>query len=233
MKKTLLFLATGIGLAALSAAASTVITTANNGIPYQVPELSGFTTSGDQMAGMDAFVTFSDGSVQHANWIATGFAAGAATVPGFFNISESGDTFTDNAWTLQNLNSSLFITHFTLFGAGDDTVFDRTFGAATGTAGSALGKDFDMAGGNYLITATYSDILNRTGFAPLGDAYEQLDVDFDRATPFGPNASQSFSQDTDSAAVQGTITPVPDGGATAMLFGLGLTGLAAMRRHLG
>ena len=233
MKKTLLFLATGIGLAALSAAASTVITTANNGTSYQVPALSGFATSGDEMAGMDAFVTFSDGSIQHANWVATGLATGAASVPGFFTISETGDTFIDNAWTLRNLNSSLSITHFTLFGAGDDTVFDRSLGGAMGTEGSALGKDFAMAGGNYLITATYSDILNLTGLAPVGDEYVQLDVDFDRSTPFGPNASASFSQDTDSAAVHGTITPVPDSGATAMLFGLGLTGLAALRRRLG
>ncbi len=231
MKRASLFIVTGLGLVALSAAASSVTYQQQDGTPYQTPALTGYTTYGDQMAGMDVDVTFSDGSVQHAVWAATGVQAGAATVAGFFTISESGDTFNDNAWNLQNLNRTLSITHFTLFGAGDDTIFDRTFGGAEGTPGSASGKDLAMAGGSYMLTATYSDILNLTGSPAVGDEWVQLDVDFDN-TPFGPGASQAFSQDTDSASVHGSITPVPDASSTAMLLGFGLTGLAALKRRL-
>jgi hypothetical protein len=232
MKINTLLVATAIGFVAASAAASSITYVQDTGTAYQTPAISTFNTYGSDMAGMDVWVTFSDGAVEHTVWSVTGSDAGAATVGGYFSISETGDTFSSRAWTLQNLNSTLAITSFTLLGVNGNTTFDRTFGGAVGTPNSALGKDFAIAG-NYSVTATYSDILNLTGAAAVGDEFEQLSVAFD-GSYFGPDSSALFTQDTDNAAVAGTIIPttVPDGASTAMLFGLSLTAVAVLKRRL-
>jgi hypothetical protein len=229
MKSKLLLSVIGIGLVAFSAAASTVTYVQNVGTPYQVPAFTTSATYGDMMAGMDVWVTFSDNSVRHATWAATGSGAGAATLPGFFSIAESGDTWT-SSWTLQNLSTGLAITSFRLFGAGDDTTFDRTL-PSMGTPGSGSGGDFTLSG-NYVVTATYSDILNLTGSPAVGDEFVSLQVDFDARTLFPAGTSATFTQDTDSAAVHGSITPVPDAGSTGMLLSLGFLALAALKRRI-
>lgn len=229
-KKPLLMAAIFASLA-LGATASTISYVQDTGTAYQTPGISTFTTYGDAMAGMDVWVTFSDGSVKHTVWSVTGSDSGAATVSGYFSIAESGDTYNNLAWSLQNLNSTLAITSFTMLGVNGDTIFDRTFGGAIGTLNSALGKDFYISG-NYSVTATYSDILSLTGTSPVGDEFEQLSVAFAPGSYFAPNTIASFTQDADNAAVHGTITTVPDGASTALLLGLGLTAFAALRRCL-
>ncbi len=198
---------------------------------YQTPAISTFDTYGNEMAGMDVWVTFSNGTTEHAIWDTTGSQSGAASVGGYFSISESGDTFGNGAWTLQNLNRTLSITSFTLLGVSGNTTFDRTFGNQVGTLNSAYGKDFGI-GGNYSVTATYSDELNLTGAAAVGDEWEQLSVAFANGTFFAPDTTAHFTQDTDNAAVKGTITPkVPDAGSTGMMLGMGLIGVAALKRR--
>ena len=183
------------------------------------------------MAGMDVWVTFSNGTTQHAIWQTTGTQTGAATVGGYFKMSESGTTFGNLGWSLQNLNNTLSITSFTLFGVNGNTIFDRTFGTQIGTPGSEYGKDFTISG-NYSVTATYSDELNLTGGAAVGDEWEQLSVAFANGTFFAPDTTAHFSQDTDNAAVKGTITPkLPDAGSTSMMLGMGLIGVAALKRR--
>jgi len=231
MKNKILLIITSIASAAVSASASTITYGEDTGTAYQTPSISTFDTYGNEMSGMDVWVTFSNGSTEHALWEVTGTQAGAATVGGYFTISESGDTYNDSAWTLQNLNTSLSITSFTLFGVGGNTIFDRTFGNQIGTPNSALGKDFSIAG-NYNVTATYSDELNLTGAAAVGDEWEELSVAFAKGTFFAPDATAHFTQDTDNAAVSGTITPkVPDAGNTSMMLGMGLVGVAALKRR--
>ena len=228
--KTLLLLA-GFGLAVASATASTITYVQTTGTPYQTPAITAYNTYGNDMAGMQVWVTFSDGLVKQATWQATGSESGAATVAGYFSISESGTTYNDYAWALQNLNRTLAITGFTMLGAPGDTTFDRTFGSLVGTPGSALGKDFTIAG-NYTVTATYSDILNLTGFPAVGDEFVSLGVSFNPNTYFQADASTTFTQDTDNAATHGSITIVPDAGSTGMMLGLGLASLAALKRRL-
>lgn len=232
MKTKQLLIATAIAtiLAAASASAATINYLQNVGTAYQTPELSTYETSGSGMAGMEAWVTFSDGSMQHTVWAVTGASSGAATVSGYFSISETGTTYNDGAWTLQNLNSTLAITSFTLLGAGGDTVFDRTYGGAVGTANSALGKDFYINGA-YTCTATYSDMLNLTGAPAVGDEFVQLQVSFAASSYFGPHSSAAFTQDTDNAKIHGSITTVPDVASTGTLFGLSLMAVAALKRR--
>jgi hypothetical protein len=231
MKNKFLVLVSSITSAVVSASASTINYAQDTGMPYQTPAISTYDTTGGDMAGMDVWVTFSNGSTQHAIWQTTGTQAGDASVGGFFKISESGTTFGNLAWSLQNLNTTLSITSFTLFGVNGNTIFDRTFNNQIGTPGSAYGKDFTMPG-NYSITATYSDELNLTGAAAVGDEWEQLSVAFANGTFFAPDTTVHFSQDTDNAAVKGSITPkVPDAGSTSMMLGMGLIGVAALKRR--
>lgn len=231
MKNKIALIVTSLSSVVISASASTINYAEDTGMAYQTPAMSSFNTYGNDMAGMDVWVTFSNGTTQHAIWDTTAGQAGAATVGGYFSISESGDTFNSDAWTLQNLNKTLSITSFTLFGVNGNTTFDRTFGGQIGTPGSALGKDFDM-GGNYSVTATYSDELSLTGAAAVGDEWEQLSVAFANGTFFAPNSKIAFTQDADNAAVKGSITPkVPDAGSTSMMLGMGLIGIAALKRR--
>jgi hypothetical protein len=231
MKKTSIILALGSGLAVLPTHAGVTTYNENTGTIYTTPALTGFTTSGDQMDGMNVSVTFSDGSVKSSTWATTGSGAGAAALANFFRISERGDTFNDNAWVIANLNPTLNITSFKLFGASDHTMFDRTFGGATGTTGSASGKDFGIAG-HYNVTATYSDMLALDGNAPVGDEFETLQVDFSDSTQLGVGASTTFTQDADNALFSNTIQPAPDVTNNALLFGISLIGMVTLKRRL-
>jgi hypothetical protein len=231
MKNKIVLIVTSLSSMVVSASASTITYAEDTGMAYQTPAISTFDTYGNQMAGMDVWVTFSNGTTEHAIWDTTGSQSGAASVGGYFSISETGDTFGSGAWTLQNLNRTLSITSFTLLGVSGNTTFDRTFGNQAGTLNSASGKDFGI-GGNYSVTASYSDELSLTGAAAVGDEWEQLSIAFAKGTFFAPNASVLFTQDTDNAAVKGTITPkVPDAGSTSMMLGMGLIGVAALKRR--
>jgi len=230
MKNKILLLVTTISSAVVSASAATIDYATDTGTAYQTPSISTYDTYGNDMSGMEVWVTFSNGSTEHAIWATTGVQSGAATVGGYFKISETGDTFDNLAWTLQNLNNTLSITSFTLFGVPGNTIFDRTFGGLVGTPGSAYGKDFNTTG-NYNVTATYSDALSLTGSAAVGDEWEQLSIAFTHGTFFAPDAQLNFSQDTDNAKVKGTITTVPDAGSTSIMLGMGLMGVAALKRR--
>jgi len=226
-----ILIAGSLSLLAWASNASTINYLEEAGTAYQTPAMSTFTTTGGTMAGMEVLATFSDGSVQQAIWGVTGTDSGSASVNGYFTISESGNTFTDNAWTLKNLSSSLSLVSFTLLGAGGNTTFDRTFGGKVGTLNSALGKDFAIAG-NYSATVTYSDILNLTGAAAVGDEYVALTVAFASGSYFTAGSSASFTQDADNAVLGSPVTTVPDGASTGLLMGVCFMALAALKRQV-
>jgi len=223
----LLPLAVGVFAVSLHAQVTYVQT---NGTSYQTPALTGFTTTGNEMAGMGVSVNFSDGTTQTATWAATGADSGAASAANYFTIGESGDTFASNAWTLENLSSTLSITGFSLFGVPGNTTFDRVFGGLEGTPGSGSGLDFNIVGAAGLgVTATYSDILNLTGSPAVGDEFVLLSVGF--ANPFAPDAIATFSQDTDSARTSSSIVATaPDEASTLLLVGAAFSVFAGLRR---
>ena len=217
-------------LAATTATASSITYVVNNNTPYQTPAVSSWDTTGADMTGMDVWVNFSDGSVQHTAWAANGTDSGGASVAGYFSITESGTTYNVDAWKIQNLSTTLAISGFTLFGAPGDTTFDRTFGGSVGTTDSALGRDFNIQG-NYSVTATYSNILNLIGSPAVGDEFVQLSVAFATNTLLSAHSTTIFSQDTDNAKTHGSITPVPEVASTAMLLTVGLGAVAVLRRR--
>lgn len=247
MKKMLLILASA-GMGTLAANAGTTII-AVPGTPHQTPAIDTFQTTGDEMVGMEVSVTFAAPGgpiVRTATWGAlVAGLSGEAVDLGWFRMTESGDTFGSvsftGPWQLHNL-STYNITGFELYGAPGSTTFDRFPDVPPeGTFQSAPGRDFDvydfsvnpvLAPIEYDVTATYSDILNLTALPAVGDEYVRLTVEFGPNTPVAPGTVLSFQQDTDNSAVRGTITRTPDPASTAMLVGLGLFGLGALRRRL-
>jgi hypothetical protein len=185
------------------------------------------------MDGMTVWARFSDGSIHTAVWADTGVGSGGASAPGWFNIWESGDTFSSE-WSIANVHFSpvgiVTLNSFGLFGPTGDVVFDRT-SPSPGTTGSASGRDLDMQA-PYDATVTYSDIVNLTGFGAVGDLYASVRVDFDKGSELRPDFVAHFFQDTDNAATKGSITPVPEVATTSVLLGLGLLGIAGARRRL-
>lgn len=191
--------------------------------PQQTTAIAGFTTEGDDMAGMEVTVNGTETVI----WTATGPDAGAAIGTGW-SLSEAGDTFS-SSWTLSSTigMQSLFIDA----GPGD-TMFD-TLSDAFHTPGSALGRPFELlddGGFDGDIDVTYTGPVSLTGEAFAGDLFRNMLVEF--TSPF--TGTLTFLADTDNAAVEGDITPttpvIPAPGALA-LASLGSATLFWVRRR--
>lgn len=195
--------------------------------------LAGFVTDGGIMDGMTVTAVFDDTSSEVAIWSATGLVSGAAPGTGW-SLSQAGDTFT-LPWTLTNSSGKGIVELIIDAGAGD-SLFDRDIPVGLpGTPGSALGNDFsvDASGDPFDITATYSDIVQVGGAAPIGDLYRRLFVGFVNSGGYTSGADPLlFVQDTDSILELGDLRPVPIPEPTSAMVWLGLScGLVLARRR--
>jgi len=188
--------------------------------------------NGGSMAGMNVTFYWQDSAgfsrVDTGTWTGSGDDGGVSLSFGVvqFSLSESGDTFS-GIWTLSKVATSSHITRILIDAFPANTVFDTYFNAGVGTSGSGLGSNFQMVSATGLvgdIVATYRDLVNVDGNAPVGDLYRYLDIAFPDSVGFR-SGTLEFTADTDP------ISNVPSPG-TILLLGSGLIGLALFGKIL-
>jgi hypothetical protein len=221
----------------LAAAAASLLTAANvpaatvsydNGTTYQTAALAAYSTFGDMMDGLSVTAYFLGGGSQALAWADTGAGSGGVSGTGW-SMSLSGNTF-GASW---NLTSDVALAGLVLSGASGNTVFDIDTDPGTGTTGSERGWTFETAYTGPLY-ATYRNIVQLTGYAPVGDLWETLSLGFGGDGGF--TGSLSFIADADNALADADVTPAPVPlPAAAPLFLSALAGLgffAGRRKRL-
>ena len=200
----------------------------SNGSLFDTDALTGFQTTGANMAGSIVTVFFSGGASDSAVWTTTGAASGSAS-SALWSLSLNGDSFS-TPWQLRNIDSSTIIG-FSFNGVPGNTVFDIINGADT-SPGSANGNPFGSVDGPATISfanGAYTNILSVAGVF-YGDLYTLLNVRFDGG--LRPNGVVTFIADTDNADARGIRPGVPEPQTYAlMLAGLGVVGYMVRRRR--
>ncbi len=191
--------------------------TYDNTTQYSIPAITGYATTGAMMDGMTVQV---DGGNTYV-WADLDAVSGGVSDPSTgFGLYAVGDTYNNNAWSLDFFNDLEGISSILLDAMAGNSVFDVYFNGATGTAGSASGSDFDTAYTGHDINVTYSGLVHLDGQPAVGDLYRYLLIEFDR--PF--TGSFQFTQDTDNIGA----VPLP---AAVWLFGSSLVGLIGISRR--
>jgi hypothetical protein len=236
-KLATLALAVGLGYAPTHAAV--VITEGAN--TSNIPGLTGFTTTGAMMDGLSVTATFASGFSQTLLWADIDADGGGVSGTGGWALRLDGDTFTA-PWNFTGRTLATGaadpLNQLDLNGLNALTVFDRTFGGAEGTPGSASGNDFECTGApdiclNPRIVRVLYDFRVNVGAAPaVGDLFQTVSITFCTGVegPCTPNAvagNWSFLQDTDNDS-RILIVPEP---TTLALLGIALAGLGFSRRR--
>lgn len=234
MRLVLALLATAI---AANAATNFSAPTQTNGTTYNALDITGFSTTGADMAGMQITGLFLNGSSIICTWAAVGpgqpNAGGCTASNGTvgFQLALDGDTFF-NSFNLTNIVGSSLLS-LTFDGPSGFTTFDRTFGAAVGTSGSSFGADASGSTSSNTIGAAvlYTNQLATLGNAPVGDEFATVVITFTgNGLPAGFTAT--WTMDTDNIGLRGGApgSGIPEP-ATFGLLGASLAGLALLVRR--
>ena len=164
-------------------------------IPAQATVLTGFTTTGNMMAGMQITASFVDGSSESAIWSATDATSGGAFGNGW-SLTESGNSF-NQPWTLSNIGQG--ITSLVVDAIPGNTVFDiYPYGDnLPQTDGSADGWGFQTLTGQSPTSSAYSDIIDISA----GDLFGKLSLYWTE----GFTGLINFRADTDSGSSRNPV----------------------------
>jgi len=218
-----------VALGALAQAG--VVVAYDPGTTYSTDGLSSVSTSGAAMAGILVTAYTADGDSETVAWIATGTYVGGAYGTGW-SLYLGNDTY-GSWWTLTNITTHA-ITGLLIEGAPGNTVFD-VWANTEGTSGSSNGWPFEFKHGPSIpvdIIATYRNQVGVAGDAPVGDLYEEMEIEFTNAGGFPSGVYEwlGFIADTDNA----TTTPLPavpePASAISLAAGLALLGGWGLRR---
>lgn len=218
-----------LATAALTSQASVINVVTDTSVVDTIPGVTGYATTGAQMAGLLVTATFNNGFTQTLAWATTGTQSGGVSGNGW-GLATTGDTFSSLFnYTVSATRGQLLSLVLDATGSKQVTLFDTTFGGATGTPGSATGRTFEIASGcvSCNVTATYSSVVAIAGSAAVGDLFHVLSLTFVNGT--GPTAAFAFRQDIDNDTRLNTGF-VPEPGAVSLLA-LGLLAMGTILRR--
>lgn len=165
--------------------------------PSQATTLTGFSTYGNMMSGVQVTANFLDGSSQSITWSATGNNSGGA-IGNSWALTQSGNTY-DSPWTFSNYGVG--IISLIIDAIPGNTVFD-TYPLLYGplqTPNSAEGWEFQTTSGQSPTSYTYSDAIDIS----QGDLFGTLSLYWTS----GFAGVTQFRADTDSGSSNDPVRP--------------------------
>ena len=218
---------------------------ANFAAPVQAQQtvITGFSTGGDDMDGMEVIVEFLNGTVEQEIWGTTGPDAGGAFGTDW-DLTFSGSTTFDAPWTF----NALEVASLTINGIPGNTAFDD--GSFPSTPGSSGGWSFEVTSGEAPDAWQYSipiDISEGDIWGTLSmnwlDGFTgsmQFIADTDNGSASNPIASAQVAPAQDAPdRVNPPIAPVaasapthiPEPGTAIALLGVAALGVGSIRRR--
>jgi len=165
--------------------------------PSQATSLTGFSTYGNMMSGMQVTANFLDGTFQRSIWGDRGNRSGGAIGSGW-SLTQSGNSY-ESPWTFSN--SGQGITSLIIDAIPGNTVFD-TYPLLDGplqTPNSAEGWEFQTTSGQRPTSYTYTDPIDIS----RGDLFGKLSLYWNN----GFAGVMQFRADTDSGSGRDPVRP--------------------------
>ncbi|OKH40443.1 hypothetical protein NIES2119_02125 [[Phormidium ambiguum] IAM M-71] len=190
--------------------------------PSQATTLTGFTTTGSMMNGMEVKVNFLSGGSQTAIWGTTGYNAGGA-FGNEWSLTQVGNTF-GQPWTFSYSGLDK-ISSLVVNAVPGNTVFDRTFNGF-GTPGSANGWDFQVISGQSPTSFAYEVPIDIS----VGDLFGSLALTWNN----GFSGMMRFIAETDNGSADDPVKvaqSVPEPASVLSLLALGTLGASSMLKR--